>query len=124
MESNIRTNHYKTFDWFKFENVLNIVMNESGKSQTLKFTKSDLRKWFENYNHFGDFGKMDFNAFWSNVRVVECDYILKHFIKPKKSNDGWIKGVFGVAIAMGLFIAAIAFYEFVLSFFKQIAIYY
>lgn len=124
MESNIRTNHYKTFDWFKFENVLNIVMNESGKSQTLKFTKSDLRKWFENYNHTADFGKMDFNAFWSNVRGVECDYILKHFIKPKKSNDGWIKGVFGVAIAMGLFIAAIAFYEFVLSFFKQIAIYY
>ena len=124
MESNRRTNHYKTFDWFKFENVLNIVMNESGKSQTLKFTKSDLRKWFENYNHTADFGKMDFNAFWSNVRGVECDYILKHFIKPKKSNDGWIKGVFGVAIAMGLFIAAIAFYEFVLSFFKQIAIYY
>lgn len=124
MEANRRTNHYKTFDWFKFENVLNIVMNESGKSQTLKFTKSDLKKWFENYNHTADFGKMDFNAFWSNVRVVECDYILKHFIKPKKSNDGWIKGVFGVAIAMGLFIAAIAFYEFVLSFFKQIAIYY
>lgn len=124
MDLNLRTNHYKTFDWFKFENVLNIVMNESGKSQTLKFTKSDLRKWFENYNHTADFGKMDFNAFWSNVRVVECDYILKHFIKPKKSNDGWIKGVFVVAIAMGLFIAAIAFYEFVLSFFKQIAIYY
>ena len=116
MDANRRTNHYKTFDWFKFEIVLNIVMNESGKSQTLKFTKSDLRKWFENYNHTADFGKMDFNAFWSNVRGVECDYILKHFIKPKKSNDGWIYGFGAVAITMALIIAAIAFYNLVLSF--------
>lgn len=116
MESNRRTNHYKTFDWFKFENVLNIVMNESGNEQTLKFTKSDLKKWFENYNHTADFGKMDFNAFWSDIRGKECDYILSDYKAPKKSNDGWIYGFGAVAITMGLIIAAIAFYNLVLSF--------
>ena len=123
MDANRRTNHYKTFDWFKFENVLNIVMNESGNEQTLKFTKSDLKKWFENYNHFGgDFVSTDFNAFWSNVRGVECDYILKHFIKPKKSNDGWIYGFGAVAITMGLIIAAIKFNDLLISLFKKIVI--
>jgi len=117
MEANRRTNHYKTFDWFKFENVLNIVMNESGKSQTLKFTKSDLKKWFENYNHFGgDFVSTDFNAFWSNVRGVECDYILKHFIKPTSEPNNFFYGFAAVGVTMALIIAAIAFYNLVLSF--------
>ena len=122
MESNRRTNHYKTFDWFKFENVLNIVMNESGNEQTLKFTKSDLRKWFENYNHTADFGKMDFNAFWSDIRGKECDYILSDYKAPKKSNDGWIYGFGAVAITMGLIIAAIKFNDLLISLFKQIVI--
>ena len=122
MEANRRTNHYKTFDWLKFENVLNIVMNENKNEQTLKFTKSDLRKWFENYDHTADFGKMDFNAFWSNVRGVECDYILSDYKAPKKSNDGWIYGFGAVAITMGLIIAAIKFNDLLISLFKQIVI--
>ena len=122
MESNRRTNHYKTFDWFKFENVLNIIITVDKTDFIHRFSKSDLRKWFENYDHTADFGKMDFNAFWSNVRGVECDYILKHFIKPKKSNDGWIYGVGAVAITMGLIIAAIKFNDLLISLFKQIVI--
>lgn len=122
MEANRRTNHYKTFDWFKFENVLNIVMNESGKSQTLKFTKSDLRKWFEKYNHSPDFGKKDFNEFWSNVRGVECDYILKNFIMPVKRNNGYLYGIAAVIITIVLIISAIVFNTAVLSFFKNIVI--
>ena len=116
MEANRRTNHFKTFDLFKFENVLNIVMNESGNEQTLKFTKSDLKKWFENYNHTADFGKMDFNAFWNNVRGVECDYILKHFIKPTNEPNNCFYGFAAVGVTMALIIAAIAFYKLVLSF--------
>ena len=122
MESNRRTNHYKTFDWFKFENVLNIVMNESGNEQTLKFTKSDLRKWFENYDHTADFVSTDFNAFWSDIRGKECDYILSDYKAPKKSNDGWIYGFGAVAITMGLIIAAIKFNDLLISLFKQIVI--
>lgn len=121
MEANRRTNHYKTFDWFKFENVLNIVMNESGNEQTLKFTKSDLRKWFESKKQ-DEYYMNDFNVLWTDIRGKECDYILKHFIKPKKSNDGWIYGFGAVAITMGLIIAAIKFNDFLISLFKQIVI--
>jgi len=116
MDANRRTNHYKAFDWFKFENVLNIVMNENKNEQTLKFSKSDLRKWFEKYKHSGDYSKTDFNTFWSDIRGKECDYILSNYKAPKKSNDGWIYGFGAVAITMALIIAAIAFYNLVLSF--------
>ncbi len=115
MEANRRANHYKTFDWFKFENVLNIVMNESGKSQTLKFTKSDLKKWFENYNHSGDYSKTDFKTFWGDIRGKEY-YILKHFIKPTSEPNNCFYGFAAVGVTMALIIAAIAFYNLVLSF--------
>lgn len=116
MEANRRTNHYKKFDWFKFENVLHIVMTFENYSITHKYSKSDLRKWFENYNHNADFGKMDFNTFWSDIRGKECDYILKHFRQPVKRNNGhW----FGLAAVIGtilLIMLAIAV--------KNIVIYY
>ena len=116
MEANRRTNHYKTFDWFKFENVLNIIITVDKTDFIHRFTKSDLRKWFENYNHTADFGKMDFNAFWNNVRGVECDYILKHFIKPTNEPNNCFYGFAAVGVTMALIIAAIAFYKLVLSF--------
>ena len=116
MEANRRTNHYKKFDWFKFENVLHIVMNESGNEQTLKFSKSDLRKWFENYNHTGDFKKTDFNAFWSNVRGVECDYILKHFRQPVKRNNGHWYGISAVIGTILLIMLATAVKNIVISY--------
>lgn len=116
MEKSRRVDHYKSPLWIFWENNLYIVMNESGKSQTLKFTKSDLRKWFENYDHTADFGKMDFNAFWSDIRGKECDYILKHFIKPANEPNNCFYGFAAVGVTMALIIAAIAFYNLVLSF--------
>ena len=110
MEASRRTNHWKDM------NVLHIVLNQSGEKVTLKYSKSDLRRWFEKYKHSGDYAKTDFNTFWGDIRGKECDYILKHFIMPVKRNNGYLYGIAAVIITVALIISAIAFFNFVISF--------
>jgi hypothetical protein len=116
MAATNRTNHWKDM------NVLHIVLNQSGEKVTLKYSKSDLRRWFEKYKHSGDYAKTDFNTFWGDIRGKECDYILQHYIKPIKPNNGHWYGWAAVVLTVALIISAIKFNTAVLSFFKNIVI--